>query len=80
MTEPTKRVQAYRNERIIVHFDPNICIHSGHCVRSLPSVFDLSKLRWINVDGADVGEIIKTVKACPSGALSVERVRRMGDT
>ena len=80
MAEPTKRVQAYRNERIIVHFDPNICAHSGQCVRSLPGVFDMSKLRWINVDGADTGAIIKTVQGCPSGALSVERVRRMGET
>ncbi len=70
------RTQEYRNGGLVVRFDPKVCIHSGHCVRSLPAVFDVTKHPWVNVNGADAQQIIATVTACPSGALSFERVRK----
>jgi uncharacterized Fe-S cluster protein YjdI len=44
-------MQEYRNDKIVVRYDPKICIHSGECVRGLPSVFNVSKNPWIDVNG-----------------------------
>jgi uncharacterized Fe-S cluster protein YjdI len=33
-------IQEYKNDAIIVRFDPRVCIHSGECVRGLRAVFD----------------------------------------
>ena len=67
-------VQEYPGNGIIVRFDPKVCTHSGNCVRSLRAVFDVTQRPWINVEGAETEAIIRTVQACPSGALSVERL------
>ena len=45
-------MQEYRNDKIVVRYDPEICIHAGECVRGLPSVFNVSKNPWIEVNGA----------------------------
>jgi len=44
-------------------------------VRGLPSVFDVSKKPWIDVNGA-VDAIIEQVRRCPSGALSYEQLKK----
>ena len=64
----------YKNDKIAVRYDPKVCIHAGECVRGLPSVFDVSKKPWIDVNGAAVDAIIEQVKRCPSGALSYEQL------
>jgi uncharacterized Fe-S cluster protein YjdI len=65
-------MQEYKNDNLVVRFDPEICIHSGECIRGLPSVFDVSKRPWVDVDGGAPATIIEQVKRCPSGALSYE--------
>jgi uncharacterized Fe-S cluster protein YjdI len=65
-------MQEYKNEKLIVRYDPGICIHAGECVRGLPSVFNVSKNPWIDVNGASPAAIIEQVKECPSGALTYE--------
>ena len=46
-------MQEYKkNDKVIVRYDPAICIHAGECVRGLPSVFSLSRKPWIDVNGA----------------------------
>ena len=56
-----------------VHYDPKVCIHSGNCVKTLPAVFQVKDKKFVIVqDGAPSQEIEKTVRACPSGALSLE--------
>ncbi len=69
-------MQEYKSDKIIVRFDPNICIHSGNCIRGLPAVFDISKDPWININGALVQAIIEQVKCCPSGALTCEALEK----
>jgi len=32
-------MQEHRNDKLVVRYDPAICIHAGECVRGLPSVF-----------------------------------------
>jgi uncharacterized Fe-S cluster protein YjdI len=65
-------VKEYRNDDIIVRFDPALCQHSGNCVRGLRAVFDVRRRPWVDVDGATPDEIAAQVRRCPSGALSFE--------
>jgi uncharacterized Fe-S cluster protein YjdI len=65
-------VQEYHNDKITIRYDEKICIHAGKCVQSLPQVFNVNNKPWINVDGADIETIKRTIKLCPSGALTLE--------
>ena len=65
-------MQEYKNDKLIVRYDPAICIHAGACVRGLPSVFNVSKKPWIDIAGASPAAIIEQVEQCPSGALTYE--------
>lgn len=65
----TKRLQLYEAPEITVTFDPNVCIHSGVCVRGLSLVFDVRRKRWIQPEHASVDEVAAQVERCPSGAL-----------
>jgi len=69
-------MQEHRNDEIIVRYDPNTCIHAGECIRGLPTVFNLSKHPWIDVNGAPVHAIVEQVKRCPSGALTYEVLKK----
>jgi uncharacterized Fe-S cluster protein YjdI len=69
----TKRTQAYETDDVIVTFDPNVCVHSGVCVRGLPTVFDVRQRRWIQLENASADEVIAQVARCPSGALQARR-------
>ena len=64
-----RRLQLYETPEIAVTFDPNVCIHSGVCVRGLPAVFDVRRQRWIRPELASAGEVAAQVGPCPSGAL-----------
>jgi CDGSH-type Zn-finger protein len=64
------RVIEYRGRHITIYDNRGVCCHDMSCVNLLPSVFDRSRKRWINPDGAGVEEIIETIEKCPSGALS----------
>jgi len=62
----------YSNEEITVNWDSEVCIHSEVCVKNLGKVFDINKKPWVNVEGAETGEITNLIHTCPSGALSYE--------
>ena len=40
-------MEEYKNDKLVVRYDPGVCIHAGECVRGLPSVFNLSKKPWV---------------------------------
>ena len=65
----SKRLQVYETEDITVTFDPDICIHSGICIRGLPMVFDVKRKRWIRPELAAAADVAAQVARCPSGAL-----------
>ena len=67
-----KRLQTYETDEIIVTFDPNICIHSGVCVRGLHAVFDVTRKRWVRPDLAPAEEVAAQIDRCPSGALQYQ--------
>ena len=64
-----KPVQTYESDGIVVTFDPNLCKHTGICVRDLPDVFDVRRKRWIRPELAPAEEVTAQVARCPSGAL-----------
>ena len=64
-----KRLQVYETADITVTFDPNVCIHSGVCVRGLPLVFDIKRKHWVRPELASAGDVAAQVARCPSGAL-----------
>jgi uncharacterized Fe-S cluster protein YjdI len=53
-------------------WNPEKCVHSAHCFRTLPRVFNPRIKPWIQPEAATPEEITTVVMACPSGALSME--------
>ncbi|HSK40167.1 MAG TPA: (4Fe-4S)-binding protein [Arenibaculum sp.] len=66
-----KRIQIYETPAVSVTFDPNLCKHTGICLRGLPAVFDIREKRWVRLEMATPEEIIAQVGRCPSGALQI---------
>ena len=64
-----KRLQVYESAGITVTFDPNVCRHTGVCLRTLPPVFDIRRKRWIDPPAAPARDVAAAVRKCPSGAL-----------
>ena len=64
----------YANESIVVHWSSARCIHTGICLRTLPSVFDTGRRPWVDIGAADADAIADAVERCPTGALRYERV------
>lgn len=64
-----KRLQVYETSEITVTFDPNVCMHSGVCVRGLPLVFDVKRKHWVRPELASAADVAAQVSRCPSGAL-----------
>ncbi len=64
--------KSYVGTAVTVSFDPEVCQHSGNCVRGLAGVFDSRRTPWIQPDGAGADEVVAQVGRCPSGALRIE--------
>ena len=64
----------YRNERIAVYWSPQFCIHTANCLNAQPAVFDSMRRPWIDVGAANADDIADAVMACPTGALTFERL------
>jgi uncharacterized Fe-S cluster protein YjdI len=71
-----KRLQIYETPGVTVTFDPNICQHTGICLRGLPAVFDIREKRWIRPELASPAEVIAQVARCPSGALQTPALKK----
>lgn len=71
----TGRAKVYEGGGIAVEWEPSLCIHSAHCVASLPAVFDPKRRPWVDATAAEADAIERVVAGCPSGAL---RSRRTG--
>lgn len=78
--QPRQRLQnvpnqrSYRTDKIVVYWNPSVCINSHNCVNGLPQVFRPKERPWIQVDAADADEVAQVVARCPSGALHFERL------
>ena len=71
MAEGPKRLQVYETPEVTVTFDPNLCRHTGICVRGLPAVFDVTRKHWVRPELAPADEVVAQVARCPSGALKI---------
>jgi CDGSH-type Zn-finger protein len=60
----------YQGHQIEVFDNRGICAHSGFCTDRLASVFHVGQEPFVTPSGARLDEIIQSVRACPSGALS----------
>ncbi len=62
----------YRNEHIVVTWEPSLCFHAAVCIHKLPAVFNARSRPWVNLDAGQPDEIARVVAACPSGAIKYE--------
>ncbi|WP_034337016.1 (4Fe-4S)-binding protein [Deinococcus misasensis] len=60
----------YQNESLIVHWNSELCVHSGNCARGLGSVFKPKERPWIQLEGGTAQQIQEAIDRCPSGALT----------
>ena len=67
-------VRTYENDDIRVLWDASRCIHTGICLRTLPTVFDLERRPWIDVGGSEAEQIAAAVRKCPTSALRYEGI------
>jgi uncharacterized Fe-S cluster protein YjdI len=71
--QPTA-AREYRNEEIIVYWEPRLCVHSARCLNGLPQVFDTERRPWVDVSAASADQIAEVVRSCPTSALRYERL------
>lgn len=64
------RRDVYRGQQVVVLDNRGTCAHSGFCTDRLNTVFHLGQEPFVTPSGARMDEIIRAVRACPSGALS----------
>jgi len=66
-------LQSYEGKEIRVDFNRSICAGAAECVNGLPSVFKSGNSKdWIFPDEDKREKIVKTIRRCPSGALSFQ--------
>jgi len=61
----------YPKDEITILWKPDLCIHAGMCVKTLPQVYNPKARPWIRTENATTHEFIDQVAKCPSGALSI---------
>jgi uncharacterized Fe-S cluster protein YjdI len=67
-------LKEYRDERIVVTWEPAYCIHAAKCLDALPEVFDVMRKPWVLVTAAEADSIADAIMQCPSGALHFRRL------
>jgi CDGSH-type Zn-finger protein/truncated hemoglobin YjbI/ferredoxin len=66
---PDRRDQ-YAGQQVEILDNRGLCAHSGFCSDRLATVFRVDQEPFVAPSGARMDEIIRAVRACPSGALS----------
>lgn len=65
-----RKVIEYKAKDLTVIWKPDLCIHAGICVKTLPKVYNPKERPWVKPEFATTEELIKQIDACPSGALT----------
>ena len=60
----------YSNGELTIILQPDLCQHSGICVKTLPQVYNPKERPWVKIENATTDELIAQINKCPSGALS----------
>lgn len=66
-------IKEYSNGEVTIVWKPDLCTHTGICVKTLPQVYNPKERPWIKPNNATTQEIIDQVALCPSGALSIKK-------
>jgi uncharacterized Fe-S cluster protein YjdI len=66
--------RTYETEAVRVLWDSSRCIHTGICLQTLPSVFDVRRRPWVDLQGAEASAVADAVERCPTGALRYKRL------
>jgi CDGSH-type Zn-finger protein/truncated hemoglobin YjbI len=61
----------YPGEQVTVFDNRGICQHSGFCTDRLPTAFRTNAEPFVAASGGRLDEIVRAVRDCPSGALSL---------
>jgi CDGSH-type Zn-finger protein/uncharacterized Fe-S cluster protein YjdI len=68
-------IEEVRGKRVLLRFETKKCIHSRQCVLSRPDVFVPNVVgEWLHPDAATPDELLELAHACPSGAVTIERL------
>ena len=63
MADNPRRIQVYETPEVTVTFDPNLCRHTGVCMRGLPAVFDIREKRLGAAGEGAVGRCYRAGRA-----------------
>lgn len=63
-------IQKYVGKDITITFNRSICAGAAYCVKHTAVFSSKSSANWIHPNNDTHDKIIKTIKSCPSGALS----------
>ena len=66
--------RTYETDDLRVDWDSSRCIHTGICLRTLPSVFDTGRRPWVDLSDTQASAVADAVEHCPTGALRYERL------
>ncbi len=69
----SNKLHKYSGREIEVTFDGKRCIHAAECIRTLPQVFDTSRVPWVTPDDSAADKVVEAVLRCPTGALHFVR-------
>jgi CDGSH-type Zn-finger protein/truncated hemoglobin YjbI len=72
------RRDAYHGEQVTIFDNRGICQHSGLCTDRLSTVFRTGQEPFVAPSGGRMDEIIRAVRDCPSGALSLAFAEPVG--
>ena len=64
------RGDTYIGKKITIHDNRSVCAHAGFCTDNSPAIFNVEKEPWIDPDADDPEKTARTLRMCPSGALS----------
>jgi CDGSH-type Zn-finger protein/truncated hemoglobin YjbI len=64
------RRDAYDGQQVTIFDNRGLCAHSGFCSDRLSTVFHADSEPFVTPSGGRLDEIVRAVRACPSGALS----------
>lgn len=67
------KTHEYSNGEITILWKPELCIHSGICVKTLPQVYNPKERPWLKPENATTAQLTEQVGRCPSGALSIKK-------
>jgi len=65
------RLDTYVGQQVTIRDNRGTCQHSGFCTDRLATVFHLNDEPFVSASGGRMDEIIRAVRDCPSGALSL---------